>query len=483
LAVVAILLLLALLLPLTVTAPAEAIDSIAVLPFENRSGDPELEYVSDGIAEGIINRLSQLSGLNKVISSASLRGYKGRDVNPQTVTQEVDVRAVVIGSMTQLGENIRINVELIDGENNSTIWGETYTRPRSAVYELEETLSKEIADALGIQLTGDEGERLTKRYTENDEALEAYLKGQFERAKSTPEGTQKAIQHFEEAIQKDPNYALAYAAMAQSYQLLGGAYGVIPPEEAMPKAEELAMKALEIDNMLGEAHWYLGATRYRYHWNWEGAEKEFKLGLELDPGFFNPVYAALMSTMGRHEEAIAMGKRAIQLNPAQLGMRISTTYVLSNARRYDEAIEQCQMVLDLNPNFRGAYSTLSEVYALKGLYEDAVAAYQKFLTLGGASEEEVAGLADAYQTSGKEGYWRWMLDYWTERAKQEYVPRTGLAVIYAYLGDKDQAMRWLEEGYKEHEFMMTNLKVAPEWDPLRDDPRFQDLLLRMNLEP
>jgi len=253
----------------------------------------------------------------------------------------------------------------------------------------------------------------------------------------------------------------------------------------MPKAEELAMKALEIDNMLGQAHGELGAIRFRYHWDWEGAEKELKLALELDPGSSRAhgSYAGLMSTMGRHDEAIAGGQRAIQLNPAQLGVRISTAYLLRHARRYDEAIEQCEIVLDLNPNFRGAYSTLSEVYALKGLYEDAVAAYQKFLTLGGASEEEVAGLADAYQTSGKEGYWRWMLDYWTERAKQEYVPRTDFSIIYAYLGDKDQAMRWLEEGYKEHEFLMTTLNVTPEWDPLRDDPRFQDLLRRMNLEP
>ncbi len=251
----------------------------------------------------------------------------------------------------------------------------------------------------------------------------------------------------------------------------------------MPKAEGLAMKALEIDNMLGQAHGVLATIRYRYHWDWEGAEKEFKLALELDPGSPTATYGSLMSTMGRHDEAIAMGKRAIQLNPAQLGMRISNGVLLQFARRYDEAAEQFQMVLDLNPNFHGAYQWLSRAYESKGLYGDAVSAYQKFLTLEGvANEEEVAGLADAYQTSGKEGYWRWMLDYWTERAKQEYVRRTSFAVIYASLGDKDQAMRWLEEGYKEHEFIMTGLNVALEWDPLRDDPRFQDLLRRMNLE-
>ncbi len=481
--VVLVLLAVALFWPSAPASPEGVIDSIAVLPFENRSGDPELEYVSDGIAEGITQRLSQLPSLDKVISSSSVRRYKGKEVDAQTVAREVDVRAVVLGNMVLSGENIRVSVELVDGVDSNILWGDTYTRPRSQLYEIEEYLSKEIADALGIQLTGDEGERLTQRYTENVEAHEAYLKGQFERAKSTPEGTQKAIQHFEEAIQKDPNYAPAYVMMAHSYQLLGSVYGVIPPEEAMPKAEELAMKALEIDNMLGQAHWALGTIRLRYHWDWEGAEKEFKLALELDPGTSNVAYGNLMSVMGRHDDAVAVAKRAIQLNPAALGLRIVISAFLSNARRYDEAIEQCEIVLDLNPNFRGAYSTLSEVYALKGLYEDAIAAYQKFLTLEGASEEEVAGLADAYQTSGKEGYWRWMLDYWTERAKQEYVPPTNFALIYAYLGDSDQAMRWLEEGYKEHEFLMIILNVAPEWDPLRDDPRFQDLMRRMNLAP
>jgi len=480
---VVVLVLLALLLPLTVTAPTEAIDSIAILPFENRSGDPELEYLSDGIAEGITQRLSQLSSLDKVISSSSVRRYKGKEVDAQTVTREFDVRAVVLGNMVLSGENIRISVELVDGVDSNILWGDTYTRPRSQLYEIEAYLSKEIADALGIQLTGDEGERLTKRYTENVEAQEAYLKGQFEFAKSGPEAVQKAVQHFEEAIQKDPNYALAYAALAISYNLLGGVHGVIPPEEAMPKAEELAMKAVEIDNMLGLAHEALGTIRYRYHWDWEGAEKEFKLALELDPGSSSVSYAGLMSTMGRHDEAIALGKRAIQLNPGFLGARSSTSAFLRHARRYDEAMEQVQIVLDLNANLGGAYRMLSEYYELKGLYEEAIAAYQKFLTLGGVSEEEVAGLEDAYQTSGKEGYWRWMLDYWTERAKQEYVPRTSFAEIYAYLGDKDQAMRWLEEGYKEHEVFMTLLNVAPEWDPLRDDPRFQDLLRRMNLQP
>jgi len=475
------LLLLALLFPLTVTTPAEAIDSIAILPFENRSGDPELEYVSDGIAEGIINRLSQLSGLNKVISSASLRGYKGKAINPQTVTQEVDVRAVVIGSLTQLEENIRINVELIDGENNSTVWGETYTRPRSALYELEETLSKEIADALGIQLTGEEEERLIKRYSENSQAHEAYLKGVFERAKGG--GFEKAIQYFEEALEKDPNYALAYAALAQIYCIPRAAAVLrIPLREATLKAEEMAMKALELDPELGDAHGAMGIVKERYYGDLAGAERELELALELSPsspGVHNP-YARFLGRTGRFDEAIAFMRRAQQLDP--LSFQISAAQLFMEARRYDEAIEQCQAALAINPNNRRAYELLALANELKGLYEEAVAAYQELLTLQGASEAEVTGLAEAYATSGQEGYWRWRL----ERAKQRDVGALTFARIYAVLGETDLAFEQLEKAYDELGLSTASfgfLEFHPQWDPLRDDPRFQDLLRRMNLMP
>jgi len=482
--VVAVLLLLALLLPFT-SAPGEAIDSIAILPFENRSGDPELEYVSDGIAEGITQRISQLSSLDKVISSSSVRRYKGRDVDAQTITRELDVRAVVIGNMVQSGENIRISVELVDGVHSNILWGNTYTRPRSALYELEETLSREIADALGIELSGEEGERLSRRYTENSEAHEAYLKGRAEQAKYTPASYQKSIEHFEEAIDKDPNYAPAYAALAWSYRTLGGGIGALPAQEAMPKAEELALKALELDDTLGLAHAVLGAVQRRYHWDWETAEREYKRAMELDPSGYQAHYgyAYLLSALGRHEEAIAVSRRAEQLDPLELRTRDGVASQLHGARQYDEAIAQCRTILDIDPNFQRSYATLAVVYFQKGLYEDAVAALQKQLILGGASEEEVAGLANAYATSGEKGYWQWQLDYAKERAKQQYVRPSDFAEFYAQLGEKDQAFEWLEKAYQERDGGLVFLNVDREYDPLRDDPRFQDLLLRMNLEP
>jgi len=482
---VVVLLLLALLLPLTVTAPAEAIDSIAILPFENRSGDPELEYVSDGIAEGIISRLSQLSMLDKVISSSSVRRYKGQEVDAGTVAQEVDVRAVVMGNMTSQGENIRIYVELVDAENNSTLWGETYTRPRSQLYEMEEYLSKEIADALGLQLSSDEGERLIKRYTENSETQDAYFKGRFELAKFTSEGTQKAVTHFEGAIQEDPSHALSFVGLAQAYFMLGQPLSAVPPQEAMPKAEELAMKALEIDDELGEAHAWLAAIKVSYYWDWVGAEEEFRLAIELNPSYYWGYigHANLMTAMGRHDEAIALSRHAEQLDPLNLTPKLLLAEFFYRARRYDESMELCQTVLEVNPNYQRAHYTLAWSYETTGRYPEAVATSQKWLTLGEASKADVEGLAEAYATAGSEGYWRWWLEYQEERSQRAHVRPSTFARIYAYLDEKDQAFEWLEKAYETRDGTLSSLKVNPYWDSLRDDPRFQDLLRRMNLEP
>ena len=477
---VLVLLALALFWPFT-SAPAEAIDSVAILPLENRSGDPELEYVSDGITQGVISRLSQLSGLNKVISSSSVSQYKGKEVNAGTVAQELDVRAVVMGNMASQGENLRIYVELVDATNNSTLWGDSYTRPRSAVYEMEEFLSKEIADALGIQLTGEEGERLIKRYTENSQAHQAYLKGRSELARYTRGSVQNAIQHFEEAVERDTKYAPAYAGLAYSYRTLAQAFAAIPYNQVVRRIEDLARKALELDDTLGEAHAVLGDLQRAYHWNWAEAEREYKLAIELDPSSYQAPYgyAFLMGAMGNHEEAIALGRRAEQLDPLNLRVRAEVASHFWRAGRYDEAIEQCQTVLEIDPDFQRAYYRLGSAFESKELYQEAAKARLKELLLGGAGEVEVAGLLLA-AASGKEAYWRWWLGYYQERAKQQYVSARSFALTYAQLGELDQAFEWMEKAYLERSGLYPIL-VAPVFDPLRDDPRFNDLLRRMNL--
>jgi len=483
--VVLVLLALALFWPSTVTAPGESIDSIAILPFENRSGDPELEYVSDGIAQGVTNRLSQLSSLNKVISSSSLSRYKGQEVSAGTVAKETNVRSVVTGRMDSLGDYIRISVELLDGENNSTLWGKSYNRPRSQLYELEEYISEEIADALGIQLTGEEEERLTKSYTTSSEAQDAFHKGQFELAKITIEGAQAAIGYFEEAIERDPNYALAYVGLAQCYIWLGQPLGAMPHREAMPKAEELVIKALEIDDSLAEAHAGLGDLKRNYFWDWAAAEREYELAIELDPSSSRAYrgYGFLMTALGRHEESVALRRRAVQLDPLSLDSRTGLAENLYNARRYDEALEELQIVLDMNPNFERAYNVISWVYETQERYEEAAKARQKEWILGGASEERVAGISEA-AVLGAEAYWRWKLNYRTERAQQEHVSAQGFYIIYSALNEKDLAFEWLEKAYENREGGNFNsLKVSPKLDNLRDDPRFQDLLRRLNLMP
>ena len=474
---------LALFWPSAPAPPEEAIDSIAVLPFVNLTGDSELEYVSDGITEGITHRLSQLPSLDKVISSSSVRGYKGKEVDAQTVTRELDVRAVVIASMVQSGENIRLSVELVDGKDSNILWGNSYTRSRSSLYEMEEYLSMEIADAMGIELSGEEEERLIKRYTENSEAQEAYLKGQAEVVKRTTDSGLESISYFEKAIEEDSNYAPAYAALGRSYYSAAMGDGALPYQEAMPKAEAAAKKAVELDNTLGLAHAVRGDVQRAFHWDWVEAEREYKLAIELDPHSARAYegYASLMSVMQRHDEAIALARRAQQVDPRSATPRYTLGRMYVNARRYEEAEQQLLAALDIAPNHQSAYGVIALMHEATGQYEKASSAHQREWVLEGATEEEVAGLSHAWATSGEEGYWQWILAYLMNGYMT--AQRLDIAIAYTYLGDKDQALEILEKAYQERIGTLVYLNVHPWWDPIRDDPRFQDLLLRMNLAP
>jgi len=414
-----------------------------------------------------------------------MMGYKGKSVDAGTVAEEVDVRAVVIGNMASQGDTLRVYVELIDARNNSTLWGETYTRPRSQLNEVEEYLSKQIADALGLQLTGEEEEQLGKRYTDNSEAHEAYLKGRSALAQGDLADYRVAVRYFEEAIERDADYSAAYAALAVTYYRLHQGLGAMPAEEAMPRAEELANKALEIDGTLAEALAVRANIKRTYYWDWAGAERDYKRALELDPSssVTHAGYARWMTVMGRHEEAIALARRALQLDPSSLVRRTSLVDAFSSARRYDEAEEQAQRILEIDPTNRAVNLDLVDIYVATGSYQEAVAAQQESMRLQGVSEDTIAGFLDAYATSGMDGYWRWLLDYRTEQAKRQYVSPTDFAEIHAQLGEKDQAFEWLEKAYEERQGWLIWLKSMPLLEPLRDDPRFQDLLLRMNLAP
>jgi len=458
----------------------EAIDSIAVLPFVNVGNDPNAEYLSDGISDSIINSLSQLASIKRVIALNSALRYKGQQVDPQTVGREFNVQAVLMGRLTQQGDDLRISVELVDVRDHRRLWGEQYNRKLSDIHVVQREIAQQISSGLRLRLSGKEDKQIAKQYTENPNAEIAYLKGRYFHNKRTAQDTEKSIEHLEEAIRLDPNYALAYATLADAYLSLALLEPRFRMEEVLPRAKEAVEKALAMDDTLAEAHAALGSIRF-YAWDWSGAEREFKRAIELNPNYkpIHPNYQQYFLNMKRFDEAVAESKRVLELDPVSAHYNRNVAMVLYFARRYDEAIEQCQRTLELDPNMPTAYNWLWRAYEQKGLYDQAVEAYLK---TGQINPEAVAALRGAYATSGWKGFWRKALDVNMERAKRG-VNLHALAENYARLGEKDQALYWLEKAIERREAVITIHNRNPFWDGFRSDPRFADLVRRMGLEP
>jgi len=478
---VVVLLLLALLLPFT-ASPDEAITSIAVLPFENVSNDPEMEYLSDEVAQSIIYSLSQLPQV-RVIPFSSVRLYKGQSIDSQEVAKQLGVRALLIGSLNQQEDNLLVNVELVDTEVNSVLWGEQYNQKVTELLAVQEKIAMEISENLRWQLSGEEQSEMTKRHTVNVEAYQLYLKGRYWWNKRTEEGFRNGIEYFQQSIDEDPSYAQAYAGLADSYNMLGQ-YEIVPPSEAFPRAEAAALRALDLDETLAEAHTSLGWARMS-QWRWQEAEREFQRAIELNPGYATAHhwYARyLWWSLGRPDEALAEFKRAQELDPLSLMINAGLGEALRMARRYDEAIEQTRKTLELEPNFVRAHQFLGLALTHKSLYEEAIAEYEKAVSLSGGSAFPLSWLGYVYGVAGRKGEAERVLDQLQERSKQSYVSASSIALIYMGLGRKDEAFDWLERSYQAQEPLL-QLKVNPMYDPLRDDPRFTDLLRRMNLEP
>jgi len=477
-----IVVLLALFWPFTVTAPEEAITSIAVLPFENMSNDPGMEYLSDGVAQSIIYSLSQLPQV-KVIPFSSVLPYKGQDINSQQVAGELGVRALLIGRLNQQGADLFVNVELVDTQDNSVLWGDQYREKVTDLMQVQDKISMEISENLRWQLSGEEQRMMTKRYTENTEAYRSYLEGRYWWNKRTEEGFRKAIESFQQAIVEDPSYAQAYAGLADSFNMLGQ-YDIVPPSEAFPRAEAAALRALDLDETLAEAHTSLGWTRMS-QWRWQEAGRELQRAIELNPGYATAHhwYARyLWWSPGRLDEALAEIKRAQELDPLSLIINSSLGEALGWAGRYDEAIEQFRKTLELNPNFAPAHQFLSLPLAQKSMYEEAIVELEKAVSLSGGSAFPLSWLGYFYGVAGRKGEAESVLDQLQERSKQSYVSAASIALIYVGLGRKDEAFDWLERSYQA-QVPLLPLKRNHMWDPIRDDPRFHDLLRRINLEP
>jgi serine/threonine protein kinase/Tfp pilus assembly protein PilF len=452
----------------------ETIDSIAVLPFVNVSGDQNTEYLSDGITESLINNLSQLPNL-KIKSRDSVFHYKGKETDPEEVARQLGVRAIFKGRLTQRGDTLAISAELIDARNDDHLWGQQYNRKLADIFALQDEIAREITNTLRLRLTAQDEKRLAKRYTENVEAYQDYLEGRYQWDKKTEEGFKKGVEYFQQAIAKDPTYALAYAGLADCYTGLAG-FGFVPAKEGYPKALEEALKALEIDDKLAEAHASLAFIKSNYDWDWSGAEQEFKRAIELNPGSATAhhFYGLALAYMGgRFEEAIDESKRAVELDPLSLIINADLGHVFYEARKYELAIEQERKTLEMDPNFNPAHHWLGLAYLQKSMDKEGIAEFEK----------EFPFLGYAYAVAGRRAEAQQVLDKLNELSKQKYVPAMSMARIYVGLGEKDKAFEWLEKAYLDGSIGGgTGIAVDPIFDPLRSDPRFMDILRRMNLQ-
>jgi eukaryotic-like serine/threonine-protein kinase len=460
----------------------KAVDSLAVLPLVN-SGGPRTEYLSDGITESIINSLAQLPKLRVVPRSTVFR-YKGRDADPQELGREMGVRAVLAGRVLNIGDDLVIKVELVDVANESQIWGEQFARRLTDIFALQEEIASEISEKLRFKLTGEDRRRLAKRYTENTEAYHLYLKGRYCVNKRTFERLKKAIEYFRRAIDLDPNYALAYAGMADAYGLLGSATGGHPPRQSYPKAKAAALKALEIDETLGEAHSALGFFRLLFDWDWAGAEREFKRAIELNPNYASAHdgYGFLCKVRGRHKEAIASCLGALDLDPLSLFFTMSVAWAYYFARDFDRAIEYGGRALEMDPGFSFAYWNIGVAYEQKGMYDQSVAAFQTGVPLSGRAPTLLAHLGRAWALAGRKVEAQVVLDELHEAASRRYVASYYFAIVHLGLGEKDRAFEYLDKACDERAGFLAFLGVEPMFDPVRRDSRFRELLGRVGLK-
>jgi len=467
--------------PSSSTGPAP-MDSIAVLPFQNKNIEPDTEYLSDGLAESLIYRLSQLPNL-KVSPTSSVFRYKGKETDPVKVGQELGVSAVLLGRITRRGDNLTISVELVDVRINKLLWGEQYDRKLSDLLATQREIAGEIVERLKVKVSGADLRGVTKDYTDSNEAYQLYLKGRYHWNKRTKEDIQRGIQYYQQAINQDPNFALAFAGIADSYTVMP-TYPYLSPKEAYPRAKAASQRALEIDPTLAEAHVAL-ATVLAYHdWNWAGAEREFKRALELDPDYADAHYRyglVYLMPLGRTDEAIAEVKRALALEPLSLIINANLGGAYIYARQFDRALEQTRKTQDLEPSFVAGQYWLCEAYAANGMYNEAIALSQKMVQADPTSQRFFYLLGYAYAKAGRKPEAEVVINKLKDISRGEYVISSLIARIYAALDKRDEAFALLEKAFEEREYSLPRLKVDPAFDSLRNDPRFQDLLQRIGL--
>ncbi|MGC9969808.1 MAG: tetratricopeptide repeat protein [Bryobacteraceae bacterium] len=457
---------------------ASASASLAVLPLKNLSNDPAQDYFSEGMTEALITNLAKIRTL-RVIARNSVMRFQGPAVRLVDVGRDLGVGAVVEGTVLRSGDRVRINARLIDVKTGRLLWADSYERDLRDVLALQSEVAGAIAHEVRVKMTPQEQESLARSRPVDREAYHAYLKGRYLWNKRTQAALLEAIGFFQQAIDKDPSYALACAGLADTYALLGSnAYDALPPAKAMPLAKTAAMQALKIDQDLAEGHASLAYARLSYDWDLPGAEKEFRRAIELNPGYATAHhwYSHYYLAAGKLDKALAEMNKARELDPLSLVINVGAGWCYYYSRQYDRAIEAYRRTLELEPGFALAHQTLGMAYEQKGLHREAIAEFTQAVALSGASASTVAGLGHAYAAAGQRAKAEEQLARLREIAREKYVPALYFTSLYAGLGDRDQALEWLRKAVEERSDYLIYYKVDPTFDALRRDPRFQSML-------
>ncbi|HZS09566.1 MAG TPA: tetratricopeptide repeat protein [Blastocatellia bacterium] len=455
-------------------------ESLAVLPF---SADPQTEYLSEGITESLINNLSRLSNL-RVTARATAFSYKGSEVNPRQVGQELDVGTVLTGRVTLRDDSLTVQVEMVDAATGTQKWGERYQRRLSDIFAVEEEIGRQVAEKLRLRLSGEEQRQLARRYTDNAEVYQLYLLGLYLYDKKTEGGIRKAVDYFQQAVAKDPNYAPAYTGLANCYVTLSAEQ---EPAKLLPQAGAAVTRALEIDHNLAEAHAALGWIRWVYGLDRAGAESELEQALKLNPNSADARYryARVLADTGRFEEAQAQARKAIELDPLSIQYRKGVPYILYLSRRYDEAIAEYRKLIEIAPDFVQTQRELGLAYEQKGMYGEALSQLQKAFEMPENHGPTMtrADIGHLYAVWGRRAEAGQVLEELIRKSEQSYVSAYDVAVIYAGLGETEQAFAWLDKAVEQRPFWLCWLKLDPRLDGLRQDPRFRSLLQRIGQTP
>lgn len=458
----------------------EMIESLAVLPFASNDGGSNVEYLGDGLTEDLIDALSRLPRLRVTARSIAFR-YKGVDTDPLAIGRELGVHSIVLGRISIRSDELTVKIDLVDAATGSQLWGARYERQLADLLVVRELISKDIFEAIKQRLAGDTQTLPARRETENARAYQIYLRGRYHWNLQTPEGMSRSISYFNQAIVEDPEYALAYAGLADAYTWLA-TFGFQRPSEAFPKAKAAALKAVELDDESAVGYASLAAARMNYDWDWKSTEEEISRAIDLDPRY---AYGIMMHSQylmwtGQVDAAVEEAQRALELDPLSFRMNLNLGWACYYARRFQEAAEQFQTTLELNPNFAPALYGLGESYVQQGDLAEAIATLEQAKQLAGGYPS--SSLAYVYTLAGRHDAARHELAELIEHSQKEYVSPYYVAVIYAGFGDIDQTLTWLEKAYSERSGTLLTLRVNPKFDVMRSDPRFGDMIERIGPE-